>query len=167
MEVLEILHKGVRNINNKILPILEGVLTFIVWALVALVFLNVVFRYFIFVSISWAEELSRYMMLAISFLGGTIVYNNKQFVSFDTFFNMINKKVRKIISFIFDIMIALFLIILIKESVNLIISNLYQVSPAIRLPMPIVYATIPLGSGIFLLAVIEELLNKAIMLKKA
>jgi len=91
-------------------------------AMVISTFLQVIFRYLFNHPLFWSEELSRYCFVWIVFVGGIVI----------------------------NILIISFLVIVIKQSIVVVIVNMSQYSPAIRIPMGLIYLAIPVGLSLML-----------------
>ena len=58
------LFQGAKRLNNVLLGIETFFMALITIALVAAIFIEVICRYFLFISAAWAEELTRYLCLS-------------------------------------------------------------------------------------------------------
>ena len=68
-------------VNNKLLGIETFLMALITIALVAAIFIEVVCRYFLFISAAWAEELTRYLFIWLSYIGSAYGFFCKNFPS--------------------------------------------------------------------------------------
>ena len=55
--------QGLKKVNDRLLGIETFLLALITILLVAAIFIEVVCRYFLFISAAWAEELTRYLFI--------------------------------------------------------------------------------------------------------
>ncbi|PIE55605.1 MAG: C4-dicarboxylate ABC transporter substrate-binding protein [Dethiosulfovibrio peptidovorans] len=112
-----------------------------------IIFVNVVLRYVFHASTSWAEEAVKYLMIWITFIGGSICFRKGLHVSIDFFLSYISESARRIVAAAVLAVCLVFVIFMIYYGFRLVLFNFStgQVSPALRLPMWIPYLAIPLG----------------------
>ncbi|MFG6120108.1 TRAP transporter small permease [Thalassobacillus sp. B23F22_16] len=129
---------------SKIERILAVILMFCMAVVLAVA---VVFRYLLQSPLSWAGEVSIFLLIWISFIGGSLGLKYKSQASVTIVMEFIPDNIRKLISVIGHIFMLLFLLILIFYSVNWILSPsvAYQKSTTLLLPMWIPYMAVPLG----------------------
>jgi len=96
-------------------------LAFIV--MVVIVLLQIFARYVIHISIPWTEELARYLLILITFIGGALAIRNKQHIAVTVIINKLPKKVRFYLNKFFEIIEIVFLIVVFKGSVIMINCN--------------------------------------------
>ena len=63
------LFQGAKRLNNVLLGIETFFMALITIALVAAIFIEVICRYFLFISAAWAEELTRYLFIWLTYIG--------------------------------------------------------------------------------------------------
>ena len=129
--------------------ILEWVLVSCTFAMAVLCFTQVVFRYVFNSSIPWSEEASRYLFSVVVFFGGIICVRDKGHVCVDIIIQQLPCRVRRYYSLLLYALMFLFSLFLAKAGWELAVKNMYQVSPALRIPLGWVYMTIPF-SGVFM-----------------
>ena len=107
-----------------------------------ILFVNVVLRYVFSASTSWAEELIRYLMIWITFIGGSVCVRHSAHIRMDF---LLTRAVYLIA--------AGFCGALIVYSWQLVefTIEMEQTSPAMGVPMWIPYLAMPLGSALMVL----------------
>jgi len=130
--------------------ILEIVVSLILVVLVMVSFSQVIARYVFRVSLSWSEELARYLLLWFGMLTAAYCFKIKAHFALTFVFKKFPLAVRKIINiFIFSVLNIIFLVMIIwgfKYAYIAIGTN----STAMKLPLPFVYAAIPVAGGLML-----------------
>ncbi len=136
----------------------EVILVAILAIMVALIFLQVCMRYVFQSSLSWSEELARYLFLWIIWLGAAYATKENSHISLDFITSRLPRKGKIIASAMKYVIWVLFAIFLAYISWNLtiIIFERGQVSPALRIPMWYAYASIPCGITLMLFRMIEN-----------
>ncbi|QZY53803.1 TRAP transporter small permease [Crassaminicella profunda] len=126
-----------------------------------ILFVNVVLRYVFESSTSWAEELVKYLMIWITFIGASICVRRGAHVSIDFFYEYLSIKNKKIVAIIIHGIGFIFSCMMIFYGIKVInfIFNMGQVSPALQIPMWIPYLAIPLGFVLMAIGFIREIIK--------
>lgn len=147
----------------KILDRIEDAFCAVSLLLTAIVlFVNVVLRYVFSASTSWAEELIRYLMIWITFIGGSVCVRKGAHIRMDFLLTMLPKGVADALTRLVFLIAAGFCAALLWYSYQLVAFTieLEQTSPAMGVPMWIPYLAMPLGSALmtlrFLLAAFRK-----------
>ena len=136
--------------------ILKIALVILLTSMTIVVIVGIVARYILLISIPWTEELARYLMIWTGFVGFGVAYRKRELISVKLFINKLPLHLIRKALFISDIACSIFLIIVVIYGIKLCIMNTYQVSPALRISMAIIYAAIPLGCCLYLVFVFES-----------
>ena len=118
-----------------------------------ILFVNVVLRYVFSASTSWAEELIRYLMIWITFIGGAVCVRHAAHIRMDFLLTLLPKSVGRVITRLVYLIAAGFCAALLVYSWQLVqfTVELEQTSPAMEVPMWIPYMAMPLGSALMVL----------------
>lgn len=108
-------------------------------------FLQVIFRYLLNNSLSWSEELCRYLFVGMVFIGAGIGVLQKKHMAIDLFVNKFPDRVKKFINLIISLIMALYGLTFIYYSINLALMNMEQYSPALTIPVGLIYLLLPFG----------------------
>lgn len=134
-------------ISNALTKIEEYIMAILMGALTIIMIIAVIYRYFLKDPITWAGEVSIFLLIWTSFIGGSwgLKYGTQASVTFLVDAVADNKK--RWIRMAQDIIMLLFLGILIAYSVKwmMLPSMLIQKSIALQLPMWIPYSAVPVG----------------------
>ena len=152
---------------DKIVSTLEeGINGSLLVASTVLLFVNIILRYFFKASTTWAEEAIRYAIIWVTFFGASICAKNKMHLGIDIFIQMAPPRFAKIIMGVTQLISAFFTGMLTYYSWQLtqLIMQTAQKSPAMLMPMWIVYIAMPLGSAMmtirFLVAAYQDFTAK-------
>lgn len=113
----------------------------------AIIFVNVVARSF-GNSFVWAEELSRYVLIWITFVGASMCVRNGSHVTMDVVFNRFPPKLKKKLFLLINIFGVVMSLLLTNYGMQIVL-KIYsrgQISPTIGLPMYWVYLGVPVGA---------------------
>lgn len=111
--------------------------------------LNVIGRYFFGVSLKWAEELVRYTLIWLTFIGSSACVRKQKHVSIDVLLLKLQNSKRIIAEKIINMISFLFCIIITYYGINITYSLILskQISSAMMIPMYLAYLSIPIGGG--------------------
>lgn len=141
--------------NNKIFNTFFSIYKFILIILTLSMFIivgtNVFSRFVLNNSLGWADELSRFVFIWISFLGAVMAYGSDDHVGLNFVIAKIpSAKVQNIISIISDLLIMAVLAIITYYG-YIVATSATNVSPALYIPMTLVYSIVPLSGFIMML----------------
>ena len=140
---------------NIIQRISYAVAAFCMFAVILLIFINVLCRDVFSFSISWSEEMTRYMFIGTLFFTLNIMVSQNAALRVDILDNFIhNQRSKHILNLITYVLTVVALLVFTLSGVMLVQAGLTSVSPSMHIPMWIIYAMMPLG---YFLALIEVL----------
>ena len=149
----------------KLGDILEKISRIILMILVAIlgisIFLQVFFRYFLNNPLSWSEEVARYCMIWITFIGASVAFNDDSMSSVDLLVNAVPRTARKLMILISNLSVFIITLFVFKYSIDLLLlpGTLYQTSAGIGMPMWIVYLCGPVGLFSMSIQILIQLLQ--------
>ena len=130
--------------------------------LVFLVFLQVVMRYFFQRSLTWSEEIARFLFLWMVWLGAALATKYDRHLKIELFLGKMSNSLRKkvdIVSMLIWISFSFFLFWKGAELTKVLIYR-HQLSPVLEIPMACAYAAVPAGAGLMLLRLLVQLKQK-------
>ena len=128
--------------------------------MVAVIFLQVVMRQFDN-SLSWSEELARYSFIWLVYIGISYGVKKDRHIKVDVVLLLLKEKGQIILSIISNLLVAVFAIFAIRYGYD-IASQLLgfgQKSPANQIPMGLIYMATPVGMGLTLIRIIQNLVK--------
>jgi len=145
--------------------IAKGLLVVLMSIMVLDVLFGVMNRFILKLTVSWTEEVARYLMIWICMIGSTIALKEGTHVAVNLFILKFKESNRNIIIFINNVLIFAFLIIPAFWGIKICFSQMGQTSPALRISMFWPFLSVPVGSIIMILHIIS--IQKAIIKGKA
>lgn len=123
-----------------------------------IIFLQVFFRFVVYVPFPWSEECARYMMVWMAMLGSVVALRWGRHIGVRVLVEKIPGQGydRFVVPLVQLGMIA-FLAIVAKQGWNLTAFNMHQRSPAMEMPMMIPYLSIPVGSLMMILDIVADM----------
>ena len=135
----------------------EGLQTIIRWALcllmslmVVIVFANVIARYYLSASLAWSEEVARFMLIWLVFIGAVLAYVNDEHLGLDIIVRLFPRRIRYGLAVVADLLILVALYLVIHGGAVLMRDSWEWGSPATDTPYGYVYTVVP-ACGILLL----------------
>jgi len=126
-------------------------------AMAAMVFANVALRFLTDRSILWVEEVSRYLMIWLTFAGAGLVLRYGGHIGIDTLQERVPRFAGAIRAVIFVVMLAFFAVML-WLGIRYTALTWGQTTPVMQIPIGAVYLAMPIG---FALLIVHALLMAA------
>lgn len=112
---------------------------------------NVFSRYVLNSSLGWADELARFIFIWVSFLGAVVAYQKNEHVGLDFVVNRVTSiKTRQVIRLVGELLVLLVLLCLVYYG-WIVAMSATNVSPALYIPMWIVYIIVPFSGLLMVL----------------
>ncbi len=150
-------------LRNKIDKVLANLLIIIMSIMVINVLWQVFSRYFLGAPSSFTDELARYLMIWIGILGAAYVSGRNKHVAIDVLPSRLSAKTQKKLRLIVRILIILFcLFALVIGGSRLVYVTfvLDQYSPALQVPLAVVYMIIPISGLLIIYYKMSDILNQ-------
>lgn len=119
-------------------------------ATMVVTFLNVVLRYVFKTGLPWAEELVRYLMIAISFLGIDICLREAKHLGMDFVFQFVGPRGNAVLTAIINLIGLAFSLAVayLGGQLTIKVFRTGQLSAALQVPMWIFYLVMPVGGAL-------------------
>lgn len=140
----------------------EKVILVLFISLTALSILQVIMRYIVGRSLGWSEEAMRYIYVWMCLLGISAAVKNNNHIKIVMLVNLLPEKFRKWIDFAGDFLFAGVSIVFIIYGVRMVLGfwEFPQKSPAMEIPLAVIYAALPLGFFLASLRIVQKYINK-------
>lgn len=132
--------KFLNNFEEYCLMILFPIMT-------SVVFIATIGRYLQLFSLPWSEELSRYIMVWMAYLGASVGIKRNAHLGVEVLINMLPKKIQRAAAYVRVVIIIIFNSLIIYYSFQIISHQIriQQTSPALFIPIWIAYLAVPFG----------------------
>lgn len=148
--------QGINNIIGTLLVFLMAIMTIdVLW--------GVFTRYVMGSQASWSEELARFLLIWIGILGAAYAAGQRVHLAIDLLGPSLEPDNQKRLDIFIDILVALFaLAVMVIGGGRLIYISqvLGQLSPALQIPMWVVYSVVPLGGILVVYYKITDIIEK-------
>nr|WP_217357286.1 TRAP transporter small permease [Ruegeria atlantica] len=130
-------------------------------AIVLLIFGNVFMRYILNASLSWGEELTLWLFVWFVWLGVSYAFHTGDHVRITVLRDVLRERARLYADVVIALLVLGFLVVLTIECIKLIRQPFVasQTSVVLGLPIPILYASAPIGAGLSAIRVTQHLIR--------
>ncbi len=140
---------------------LKVLLAFSLGTMSVVIIAQVVLRYFFHHTITWAEELSRYLMVLSVFLGASLALRTQSLIAVELLAENITYAKKRVLKIFVYLLCLIFFSTLLIVGIQVVGNVGGQLSPALQIKMSIPYMAIPIGAAALVMnaiAVIMELI---------
>lgn len=126
-----------------------------------LLFANVVLRYIFESGIVWAEEYTKFAIMWVTFAGCGAGIRYSAHMSITALAEAVNEKIKRILSVIVHIVGLIFsaFLLVYGAKVTYSVYATSQLSPAMEIPMYLVYISVPIGGALLIIRLIQSLVR--------
>lgn len=146
----------------KVDKVLANVLILIMSLMVLNVLWQVFSRYLMSSPSSFTDELSRYLMIWVGILGAAYVAGKQGHVAIDVLLRKLSPVSQKRLRVVIDLLISLFSLCALVIGGGRLVYITYvleQYSPAMQLPLAVVYAVIPVSGILIIYYKVYDVIN--------
>jgi TRAP-type C4-dicarboxylate transport system permease small subunit len=126
----------------------EVMCSILLGSMVIIVFSNVVARYYLSASLAWSEELARFMLIWLVFLGSVLAYVNNEHLGLDLLVKKMPPRLAQATTVVADILVLYALWLLLKGGYMMTLDSWDWEAPATYIPFGYVYIVVPLAGAI-------------------
>ncbi len=145
-----------QQISRWINTIVEKLLMVIGGSICLILFAQVIFRY-IGASLGWSEEVSRHLLVAITFLGGTAAYKRMSFIGLKGIGHSLGRSAQQLIVVSLQVATLGCFCILAWFGTAYTITAWEHTTASLQIPMSIPFAVIPVSAMVFIVHVLADM----------
>ena len=112
------------------------------------VLLQVLMRYLFAYPNPWSEEVSRFCFVWVSLLGASLAVENRAHFGFDQVTRKLDPRMKRVVETGAELVVLTFAVLLIATGVALMDLTMGERSPALNLPVALVYAAAPVSGAL-------------------
>ncbi len=146
-------------ISDTLNRITEVILVLILTAMAVVVFLQVIFRYVLNFPLFWTEEFARYCLVWASLLGSAVAVKRGQHIAVTVLVERFPPALSRVCKVMALISVVMMLSIILWGGIQLVAITRAQISPALRMPMSVPYAAVPVGAALMLVHTVGFLIE--------
>ncbi|NIS78979.1 MAG: TRAP transporter small permease subunit [Anaerolineales bacterium] len=137
--------------------LVEGLIILCASVIVTIVTIEVVLRYVFSLSLIFTEELARYLMVWIVFLGGAIAVRDDSHIRINILTKRIRPRLRVLARLIAHGLSVFLLVVLSMEGIKILGRQLDQMCITINISMFYFYLAIPVGSILMIIFILPKI----------
>lgn len=151
--------------RNKIvstaIEVLQKLAGLMLFAMVLVITIQLIGRNFLKTSTAWTEEVSRMLLVWMTFIGSPVALHKGEHLMVDLIYERLNPTWRRIIRVLTSVIIIAFCCFIIKLGVDLCANKviLNSTTAAANIPRVYIYAALPFGGVMLLLVAINQLID--------
>lgn len=132
-------------------------------AMTIIIFIQVVMRYVFQNSLSWSEELARYLFIWLVYIGISYGCKIMKHIKIDAALRLFPKKVRPYIVILGDLCVLTFTVYIVVTGYQFLgfQSSMGKVSPALKIPVEFISAAPMVGFGLAAIRTIQTIIYRA------
>lgn len=151
--------RGLHRLNDALEHAAFGAIIAMMAVMCVLTFSQAAGRYALRFSLPWSEELSRFLMVWISMLGGAVAARRRMHVGFSAVVDSLPAGLRRAVRTVAGVAALTVFGCMAWYGFKLSRFNMQQLSAALQWPMGIPYAAIPTGALLLVSFLLEEVLR--------
>lgn len=127
--------------------------------MVVIVFANVIARYYLSASLAWSEEVARFMLIWLVFIGAVLAYVNDEHLGLDIIVQLFPRRIRYGLAVVADLLIMVAIYLIIHGGAVLMRDSWEWGSPATDTPYGYVYTVVPVCGILLFLQTIGKMVG--------
>jgi len=159
MGILKSITDLLLRLNTVLLLVCKYLIILIVGAIATILIASVVFRYGLNDSLSWAEELSKYLMVWLTFLGAPIALRHFGHINIDLLISILPARLEQFMYFLVSLIVGLTMGIVLWKGWGFAEVGARQVASTFNLSMIYLYVAVPIGAALTILVALEQALQ--------
>jgi TRAP-type C4-dicarboxylate transport system permease small subunit len=148
-----------RIIQFLLTKLVDYVSAFFISVISVLVISQVICRYVLNNPLSWSEELSRYLIIWLTFVGASLGVRRKGHIAIEVFIKLLPRTFQRVCHLMAEILVILFLAVLVWQGSKVVAVTMVFRSTALSIPQGYVFLAVPVGSAIMLYQKIIQVLR--------
>jgi TRAP-type C4-dicarboxylate transport system permease small subunit len=124
--------------------------------MVVIVSASVFWRYGLNDALSWSEELVRYLLVWVSFLGASMATYRGAHIGITLFTERLPQQVQRCVALLMNLLMILFLVIILYQGVKILPVMAVRVAPTLGVRMNVIYIVVPIAAGTMIFHVIVQ-----------
>lgn len=139
--------------NKLYIIIFEYICGILLGIMLIVILVQILFRGYLNFSLSWTEELARYIMIWFTYIGAIVCLWQGSHITIDVLIRRLSPKWQKYTRLTSNLLILFFLLVLFREGQKLVIEPMIinQLTPGLRISKSYLYSVIPVCTSIMII----------------
>lgn len=152
------MQNALSQVNAALAKALEITVAAILVAMVAMVFGNVVGRYFFARAITWADEVARFAFVWLTFIGTALGVHRGAHIGMDIVTSNISERKQVVLRVLGCLLVLAFLVVWVRWGIRMAYLNRRFIGSGSRIPLSFVYGIAPAMAVVMILQYLLQLL---------
>jgi TRAP-type C4-dicarboxylate transport system permease small subunit len=152
---------SLEKLNNLVGYVAETAATTCLIIVLISIFSQVFCRFLLGFSLTWSEEIGRFLLIWFSYIGFGALFKEKRLMSIRIIVERLPEKVQQVAAILGSIFSLSFLAIVCCYGFSLVRLTMSQSAVVTRIPMGYIYSALPLGAAFYILHLIIAYLRRA------
>ena len=153
--------RAVEAVNRVLLESCRWGVVVLVAAITAIVALGVFFRFVLNNSLPWTEEVAKFVMVWLAFIGAPVVLKEGGHIAIDFIPTRLPRRLGFALLTIIQLVVMVVLAVLVFQGWALAWNALPQIAATVEVSLFYIFLAVPIGSAMMLLVSLELLLRQA------
>ena len=146
--------------NLKIYSLVKTITFILFFVMTVVVFWQVVARYFLKMPLSWSTELSKILMVWMTFMGITVAFYEKAHPNITFLVEKFPDGLREKLDLIINVMLLFGFIVVAYYGILLCLKTQNKVTTVLKMPMCYEYAALPVSTILMSVGIVKEFIDK-------
>jgi TRAP-type C4-dicarboxylate transport system permease small subunit len=143
--------------NNKLyITFFEYLSGILLAVMVVCILLQVLLRGFLNLGLSWTEEMARYTMIWLTYIGAIVSLKQGSHIAINILVRKLSPTWQKYVNLLSNLLMLFFLLVLVRVGIKLAFSRIIinQLTPGLQISTSYVYSALPISVGIMVMVLI-------------
>ena len=145
---------------DRITSLLGNMIGLLLLAMVVIMFSSVIWRYVLNAPLVWADQLSQWIFVWMTYIGVAVGYRLGMHIGVDIIVRRLPVLPRFVVANLVDLVVGLFLLVVIYQGYGITVRSLGQVYGALELPPSYMYAAAPVSCALMLIFMLDSLKSR-------
>lgn len=136
----------IKKISDKLNRGTEILIAILLAVMSIVIFMQVVYRYVFHASLPWSEELGRYILVYLTFLGASVAVKRNSHIGVEMVVKLLPRSIAKVLEWVANAISFVFFAILIVYGSKVVKITMTQLSPAMHVKMGYIYMAVVIGA---------------------
>lgn len=146
----------IKKLSDKLSRATEITIGILLAIMSIVIFLQVIYRYVLHASLPWSEELGRYILIYLTFLGASVAVKKNAHIGIEVIVKLFPRPISKALEWVANILSLAFFVILIVYGSKVVKITMMQLSPAMHVKMGYIYMAVVIGAVLMMIHLIAR-----------
>ena len=157
--------RAIEAFNRRLLAACRWGVILLVGAITVIVALGVFFRFVLNNSLPWTEEVAKFVMVWLAFIGAPVVLKEGGHIAIDFIPSRLPRWLGHALLMVIQVIVMVVLAVLVYQGWALAWNALPQVAATVEVSLFYIFLAVPIGSALMLTVALELMLRQAVAIR--